>query len=185
MIPVGNGLLAATNGSLILYATPGSAWASANTSSDPAQQISDPFGAVKGLYSDGVSIYAATGSNGVFVSPLSTAFSWTPFSGSASTALPTLEVHTLRVDGNTLYAATRAGVASFSGLSASGGGGGGGGPPTPPPASSDSGGGALDPVFALVLLGGVLALAERRRRRQDLLSPGEAVRGRGAPSRRR
>ncbi|MGZ5713239.1 MAG: hypothetical protein ACXWIG_03685 [Caldimonas sp.] len=186
MIPVGNGLLAATNGSLILYATPGSAWASANTSSDPAQQISDPFGAVKGLYSDGVSIYAATGSNGVFVSPLSTAFSWTPFSGSASTALPTLEVHTLRADGNTLYAATRAGVASFSGLSASGGGGGGGGgPPTPPPASSDSGGGALDPVFALVLLGGVLALAERRRRRQDLLSPGEAVRGRGAPSRRR
>jgi hypothetical protein len=171
LLPVTGGLLAATNGSLLLYATAGSGWASGNTSADLGQQISDAFGVVNGLYSDGVSIYASTGSNGVFVSPLATTFSWTPFSGSGGTSLPSMEVHTLRASGTTLYAATRGGIASFSGIADSGGGGagggsgGGGGTVTPPATgSSGTGGGAVDPAFFLVLLGGVWALRARRPR---------------------
>jgi hypothetical protein len=176
LLPVGGGLLASTNGNLLLFATPGSGWASANTSMDPTQQISDPFGIVKGLYSDGVSIYAATGSNGVFVSPFSTAFAWTPFSGSGSTALPSMQVHTLRASGTTLYAATRAGVASFSGIVGSGGGT--PPPPPPPPPSSDSGGGALDPWSDLFLFGAVLAMVGLRLQQRRLARVRAGVRRR-------
>jgi hypothetical protein len=152
-------LVAATSGGLVLYASAGSAWASANTSTDPAQQISDAFGVVNSLYSDGSSVYAATGNNGVFVSPVGS-FSWTPFSGTGDTALPSLEVHTLRAGGSTLYAATRGGVASLVGSIT---------PPSPPASSpsgpgSGGGGGAIDPLFALLLLGGLIALAFSRRR---------------------
>ena len=175
LVPVGGGLLASTNGSLVLFATQGSAWASANTSADPAQQISDPFGAVTGLYSDGMSIYASTGSNGVFVSPLSTSFSWTPYSGSANTALPSMEVHTLRASGSKLYAATRAGLASLSGIAVVGGGT-PPPPPPPPPPSSDSGGGALDPGSVLFLLGAVLAMVWLRLPRRKEARVGTGVR---------
>ncbi len=176
LVPVGGGLLASTNGSLVLFATQGSAWASANTSADPAQQISDPFGAVTGLYSDGVSIYASTGSNGVFVSPLATSFSWTAYTGSGNTALPSMEVHTLRASGSTLYAATRAGLASLSGIAVVGGGT---PPPPPPPPSTDSGGGALDPWSDLFLLGAVLSmLAMRLHRRRQVRVAAEARRER-------
>ncbi len=148
---VGDNLLAATSGGLVSYASAASPWASANT--DPAAMISDQFGIVNGLYTDGVSIFAATGSNGVFVSPVGTTFSWSAFNGSGDTALPALEVHTLHGSGNTLYAATRAGIATFVGLTA----------PTPPPAPS-SGGGGVDPGFGLLLLAAVLALVRGARR---------------------
>ena len=103
-------LLAATNGGLLRYATAGAPWASANVSADPAAQVSDAFNVVNSLYTDGVTIFAATGNNGVFVAPYGTSFLWTPFSGSGDTALPSLEVRSLRGSGTTLYASTRAGV---------------------------------------------------------------------------
>jgi len=161
LLRVGDNLLAATHGSLVLYASAGSGWASANT--DPVQQISDAFGDVNSLYSDGVSIYAATGSNGVFVSPVGSTFSWTPMSGSGVDALPSLEVHTLRASGNTLYASTRAGIAAFAGLN-------GGGAPIAPatpglvPMPSGSGGGAVDPLFVVLLLAAAGAVVAARRR---------------------
>jgi hypothetical protein len=154
-------LLAATNGGLLRYATAGSPWVSANVSADPAAQISDAFNVVNSLYTDGVTLFAATGNNGVFVAPYGTSFLWTPFSGGGDTALPSLEVRSLRGSGTTLYASTRAGVATLAGLS---------GTPTPPPGptpdpgGSSSGGGAFAPVFAALLL---LAVALLRRRRDD------------------
>jgi hypothetical protein len=148
---VADTLLAGTSGGLVLSASAASPWASANSG------ISDPFGIVNGLYSDGVSIFAATGSNGVFVSPVGTALSWSAFNGSGDTALPALEVHTLHGSGSTLYAATRAGIATFVGLTA----------PTPPPApSSGGGGGGVDPSFGLLLLAAVLALARGAARKR-------------------
>lgn len=152
-------LLAGTNGGLLRYATVGSPWVSANVSTDPAAQISDAFNVVNSLYTDGVTLFAATGSNGVFVASYGTSFLWAPFSGSGDTALPSLEVHSLRGSGTTLYASTRAGVATLAGLS---------GTPTPPPGpapepgGSSSGGGAFSPVFAALLL---LAVGLLRRRR--------------------
>ena len=152
-------LLAATNGGLLRYATVGAPWVSANVSADPAAQISDAFNVVNSLYTDGVTLFAATGNNGVFVAPYGTSFLWTPFSGSGDTGLPSLEVRSLRGSGTTLYASTRAGVATLAGLS---------GTPTPPPGptpdpgGSSSGGGAFAPVFAALLL---LAVALLRRRR--------------------
>lgn len=159
LLLVGDRLLAGTNGGLVLYASSGSAWASANTSPDPAQRIVDDFGRVNSLYSDGVSIYAATGSSGVFVSPAGGAFSWTPINGLGTTVLPSLEVHALRADGNTLYAATRGGIATFAGINGNGGA-------TIPPSgttSSGSGGGAVDPLFALLTLMAALGLRAARR----------------------
>ena len=152
-------LLAATNGSLILVASAGSAWSSANTSSDPLQQISDTFGAVYSLYSDGTSIYAATGSNGVFVSPMGSAFSWVPLSGAGTSALPSSEVHSLRGNGSTLYAATAAGIATSSNPTTV--------TPVPvaqaPAPSSNSGGGATDELFAGLILASALAVRRWRR----------------------
>ena len=159
LLLVGSNLLASTNGSLVLYASSGSAWASANTSPDAAQQVSDVFGRVNSLYTDGVSIYAATGSNGVYVSPSGSTFSWTAANGSGSTALPSLEVHALRADGTTLYAATRGGIAALTGI----GTGAGSAPPPVTVVSSSSGGGAVDPPFALLtLIAGFAALRNRR-----------------------
>lgn len=162
LLSVGGNLLASTSGHLVLYASPGSAWSSANTSSDPAQQISDTFGVVNSLYSDGSSIYAATGSNGVFVSPAGTTFSWTAFTGTGTTALQSLEIHSLRANGSTLYAATAAGIATTTSPTS---------PTSPPPvvaqapaAPTGSGGGAIDPLFGiLLLLAGVVSLQRRDR----------------------
>ncbi len=159
LLLIDNTLLAATNGALLRYATAGAPWASANVSADPAAQVSDAFNVVYSLYTDGVTIFAATGNNGVFVAPYGTSFLWTPFSGSGDTALPSLEVRSLRGSGTTLYASTRAGVATIAGLS---------GTPTPPPApapdpgGSSSGGGAFAPVFAALLLLAVVLLRRRR-----------------------
>jgi hypothetical protein len=159
LLLVGTNLLAATNGSLVLYASQGSAWASANISTDPSQQITDAFGAVNSLYTDGVSIYASTGSNGVFVSPFGSAFAWSPFSGSGGSALPSVEVHTLRASGSTLYAATRGGIAAYSGI------GGGGSNVVATPTPDGSGGGAVDTAMALFLMLLIVATAASRRRR--------------------
>lgn len=153
-------LLAGTNGGLLRYATAGSPWVSANVSTDPAAQVSDAFNVVNSLYTDGVTLFVGTGSNGVFVAPYGTAFLWTPLSGSGDTALPSLEVRSLRADGTTLYASTRAGVATLAGLA---------GTPTPPPTpapvpgGSSSGGGAFSPLFAVLLMLAVLLLRRRRR----------------------
>ena len=165
MLLVGDVVVASTNGGLVMYASAGSSWASANTSSDPAQQISDPFGVVNGLYTDGTSIYAATGSNGVFASPVGTTFSWYAINGAGDTALPSLEIHGLKGNGSTLYAATRAGMAAFDGLATS--------PTTPPPpptsaASGSGGGGAMELGWLLgwlASIGGVFAVTPRRRER--------------------
>ena len=152
-------LLAGTNGGLLRYATAGSPWVSANVSSDPAAQVSDAFNVVNSLYTDGVTLFVGTGNNGMFVAPYGTAFLWTPFSGSGDTALPSLEVRSLRADGTTLYASTRAGVATLAGLA---------GTPTPPPAptpdpgGSSSGGGAFSSLFAVLLMLAVLLLRRRR-----------------------
>jgi hypothetical protein len=128
----------------------GSGWTTANTSADTAQQISDPFGAVTSLYSDGTTIFAATGSGGVFVSPVGASYTWTPYGGSTPTALPTLEVHKLRPGDGVIYASTRAGVAATADPVLSS---------TPPPSSpasggtgSSSGGGASSPWWLVALL---------------------------------
>jgi hypothetical protein len=153
----GSTLLAASRGELVSVALPGGAWASANNG------LSDPSGVVNSLSSDGSVLYAATGSNGVFTSPLG-ASAWSPYSGSGSDALPSLEVHTLRFDGSALYAATAGGVAAVGALT-------GGPSPTPPPATSNppsgGGGGAIDVVSLLALLCVAAALsgATRKRRR--------------------
>jgi hypothetical protein len=171
MLLMGTNLLAATAGNLVLYASTGSGWSSANTSSMASQQIADGFGVVSSLYSDGVSVYAATSTQGVFASPVGTAFFWTPFNGSGATALVSMEVHTLRAggDGN-VYAATRAGVASFVAASAT--------TPTPPASSptpsGNSGGGAVDGW-----LGGLLLIA------LALLGPARSGAAAGVAARRR
>lgn len=158
LLRIGGGtLLAATNGNLVLFATAGSAWSSANTSSDAAQQIADTYGAVTSLYSDGTLIYAATRTQGVFVSALGPPFSWAPINGSGSTALPALEVHSLKASGGLVYASTRAGIATLAGLGVG---------PTPPPvtpptatpAPADSGGGSFDVWLTLLLAAAALGL---------------------------
>jgi hypothetical protein len=151
MLLVDNTLLAATNGNLVQVASAGSTWTSGNTSANPAQQIADPFGAVTSLYSDGTTIYASTGSQGIFVSPVGTSLVWTPYSGSAPTALPSMEVRRLRPGDGLIYASTRAGVAATADpvLSSA--------PPastpsSPSPGGSGSGGGASSPGWLLALL---------------------------------
>lgn len=161
MLLIDNTLLVATNGGLLRYATAGAPWVSANVSADPTAQVSDAFNVANSLFTDGVTIFAATGNNGVFIAPYGTSFLWTPFSGNGDTALPSLEVRSLRGSGTTLYASTRAGVATLPGLA---------GTPTPPPGptpdpgGSSSGGGAFSPVFAALLL---LAVGLLRRRRPN------------------
>jgi hypothetical protein len=179
LLYVGSNLLAATNGNLLLYATASTAWSTANTSTNTAQQIADPFGVVSALYSDGHSIFAATGSNGVYVSPVGSSYAWTPVNGSGDSALPSTEVHSLRASGTLLYAATRAGLATvdMSTLSATGGGGTDGGgnagsgsgslPDNFVAPPNGSGGGAFGPWPALGLLAAVAALAGARRRSRD------------------
>ncbi|MEP7295991.1 MAG: hypothetical protein ABI702_07365 [Burkholderiales bacterium] len=164
LLLTGNVLLASTNGGLIQYATSGSAWSSANSSSDPAQQVSDGFGVVNALYSDGTSIYAATGNNGVFVTSTGAPFTWRSVNGSDDTALASLEVHSLRANGTVLYASTRAGISTMDGLVATV-------PPPQPPASSASsssgGGGAMELGWLLGWLASVIGVAvvtPRRRR---------------------
>jgi len=161
----GGGLLAATNGGLISYATPTSIWISGNSSTNPSQQISDALNWVTSLYTDGVSVYAATSSNGIFVSPVGQTFSWTPFNGTGATALPALNVRSIRGAGTLLYAGTGGGVAIATALA----GGGATTPPSTPPATSSSGssgGGAFDPLSGLLLLGGMLGLLALRRPRR-------------------
>ena len=168
LLRVGSNLLAATNGSLIVYASPGSSWAPVGNISDPSLPISDTFGIVYSLYSDGALIYAATATAGVFVSPATLPLSWTPINGAGSTALPALEVHTLRANAGMVLAATRGGVSITAGPSA----GSTVPPPTTPPASAPAsaassvagGGGAFDPFLAPFLLCAVAALWPARRR---------------------
>jgi len=156
------GLLAGTDGGLATYATPSSIWISANSSPNAAQQISDPaLNRVTSLYSDGVSIYAATSSNGIFVSPVGSTFSWTPYNGAGATALPALNVLSIRGSGALLYAGTGAGLAISNSLT---GGSSGPVPPTPAPPSGSSGGGAFDPLSDVLLIGAIAGLAWLRRR---------------------
>jgi hypothetical protein len=146
LLQVGDILLAGTNGGLVLYSSSTSNWAVANPS-DPAFRIDDPFGVVNSLYSDGVSIYAATGSNGVYVSPVVGGFFWSPLNGSGDSALPSLEVHSLHGVGTTLFAGTRGGIATADGLSSPST------PPSPTPSGgAGGGGGAVAPGFALLLM---------------------------------
>ena len=154
---IGTTLIAGTNGNLVLYASLGSGWASANTSADPAQQVADTFGNVTSLFSDGTTVYAATASRGIFATPAGAGFSWRPFDGVGATALPALEVHRLRAGNGVLYAATRGGVAGFVDAALA--------PPSPPStpssAPSSSGGGAVDAWLVLPLLVALLALGHR------------------------
>jgi len=177
LLRVGDTLLAGTNGGLVRYATATSPWSSANVSSDPAAQISDAFGVVNSLYTDGVTVFVGTGNNGVFIAPYGTSFLWTAFNGSGETALPSLEVRSLLGVGSTLYAATRAGIASLDGIS-------GAPAPTPNPTpnptpSGSSGGGAFSTAFAAMLLLAVMLLGRgapqspaTRRRSRGRWSPG-------------
>jgi hypothetical protein len=155
----GSALLAASRGDLVSSALPGGSWSPANTG------LSDPNGLATSLLSDGSTIYVSTRSNGVFASPISVV-SWTPFSGSGSDALPSLEVNALRLESTAIYAATGAGVAAINASS--------GGTPTPPPppttggSSGGSGGGALDAgsLLALTLVLVTLVVPRRRVRRR-------------------
>jgi hypothetical protein len=144
---VGTALLAATRGGLVSVAGPGGSWTPAGTG------LSDPNGVVTSLFSDGTTVFAATGSNGIFTAPAGAVLNWTPFNGTGDTVLPSLEIHRLRADGTSLYAATAGGLATFSGISAST-------TPTPPPApapapvpspATESGGGALGGLWLLML----------------------------------
>jgi len=157
---IGNSLLAATRGGLVRVAAPGGAWTSANTSSSPTDWVSDPNGVVTSLFSDGTTVYAATGSNGIFASPVGATFTWTPFNGTPGQALPALEVHRLRAAGAALYASTAGGIAVFNG----------GGAPSAPaaPAADGGGGGSVDgwSLLGLALLVGVLGASSRARRRR-------------------
>ncbi|MFO1220357.1 MAG: hypothetical protein U1E89_18500 [Burkholderiaceae bacterium] len=103
----GSQLLAASRGELVSAALPGGGWASAGAG------LADPNGVARALATDGATIYVATESNGVFASPINV-IAWSPYSGSGADALPSLEVHGLRVDGAALYAATAAGVAAIN-----------------------------------------------------------------------
>jgi hypothetical protein len=161
----GSALLAASRGELVSIASPGGSWTPASGG------LSDPNGVATALLSDGSTIYVATGSNGVFASAAGV-IAWTPFSGSGTEVLPSLEVHALRLEGSAIYAATAAGIAAINAPS------GGGTPPPPPPApppttggsSGGGGGGAIDAWSLLTLVLMVAALAATRR---------------GAPRRRR
>jgi len=162
----GTSLLAATRGGLVKVAAPGGAWNSANTGASSASWVSDPNGVATSLFSDGTMVYAATGSNGVFASPIgaSLTFTWTALSGAGDFGLPSLGVRRLRADGNTLFASTSAGVATLDGIA-------GVAPPPPGPApapDSGGGGGAADAgsLVGLALLACVLAVTRRARRQR-------------------
>jgi outer membrane protein assembly factor BamB len=156
---VGTTLLAATRGGLVSMATPGGSWTPASNG------LTDPNGVVMSLFSDGTTVFAATGSNGIFAAPASAVLNWSPFNGNGSTVLPAFEVHQLRADGTSLFAATSGGLATFSGISASAA------PtptptPTPTPApvpAADSGGGALGGLWLLALALLVALLAALRK----------------------
>ena len=159
LLRVGDLLLAGTDGEMIKSASLASPWVSASTSASPASQLSDPFGSVSSLYGDGASIYVATGSNGVFTSPVGTTFVWTALNGAGDTTLPSLEVHSLRAVGTTLYASTRAGVATWDiGPAAPPSSPPGPAPSSPAQSSDSGGGGAINPSFALLLLAAVMLL---------------------------
>jgi hypothetical protein len=155
----GTTLLAGTRGDLVSAATPGGNWADASYGlRDPANP-NDPNRVVTALYSDGTTVYAATGSNGIFSSPVGASLMWTPFNGGGDQALPALQVNQLRAQGTLLYAGTAGGLASFDGLVAN---------DMPPPAASPMppvadqgghGGGAFDfwSILGLALLVCLLA----------------------------
>ena len=67
MLLIDNTLLAATNGGLLRYATAGAPWVSANVSADPTAQVSDAFNVANSLFTDGVTIFAATGKHDVLL----------------------------------------------------------------------------------------------------------------------
>jgi hypothetical protein len=138
---------------MVSIAPPGGAW------SRVVNGLSDPNAATTALMSDGATVYVATGSNGVFAAPMGAGYAWTAFSGSTGTALPSLEVHALRMDGQTLFAATAGGLATLGAPSS--------GPPSsssPSGGSSSGGGGALDARLLLGLLLATVLMARRPRR---------------------
>ena len=166
---VGTSLLAATRGGLVRVAAPGGAWTSANTSASPTEWVSDPNGVVTALFSDGSMVYAATGNNGIFASPVGATFTWAPFNGTSGQDLPALEVHQLRGVGTAIYAATAAGLAVING-------GAGTAPPGPATSSDGGGGGSLDlaSLLGLALLVRLLTASTRARRSRRVAA--------GAPS---
>ena len=157
---VGTALLAATRGELVFIAEPGASWTAASIG------LSDPNGVVTSLISDGTTVYAATGSNGIFsASVAGSSLSWTPFAGTGDHVLPGLEVHQLRSSGTLLYAATSGGLAAYDGIVPITT------PPVPPTAapatSQDSGGGAADlwSLLGLALMLGVIVATRPSGRR--------------------
>ncbi len=168
----GTTLLAGTRGELVSAATPGGSWSDASLGiRDPANPT-DLTRVVTALYSDGTTVFAATGVNGIYSAPVASVgsgFMWAPFNGGADQALPALGVNQLRSDGTLLYAATAGGLASFDGVV-----------PVvmPPPApgatppvvdQGGGGGGALDfwSLLGLALLVCLLAAVGRSDREAD------------------
>ena len=165
----GTTLLAGMRGELVSAATPGGSWSDASLGiRDPA----DPSRVVTSLYSDGTTVFAATGTNGIFSAPVASVgsgFMWMPFNGGGDQALPALGVNQLRADGTLLYAATAGGLASFDGVvpvvmppPA---------PGAPPPAADQGGGGggAFDfwSLLGLALLVCLLAAVGKSSREID------------------
>ena len=165
----GTTLLAGMRGELVSAATPGGSWSDASLGiRDPA----DPSRVVTSLYSDGTTVFAATGTNGIFSAPVASVgsgFMWMPFNGGGDQALPALGVNQLRADGTLLYAATAGGLASFDGVvpvvmppPA---------PGAPPPAADQGGGGggAFDfwSLLGLALLVCLLAAVGKSNREID------------------
>jgi hypothetical protein len=136
----GTTLLAGTRGELVSAATSGGTWGDA---SNGLRDPTDPNRVVTALYSDGTTVFAATGSNGIYSTAVGVGVDagslWAPFNGGGDQALPALGVNQLRSEGTLLYAATAGGMATFDGVvpvvmppPA---------PGTPPPAADQGGGG--------------------------------------------
>ncbi len=167
----GSTLLVGTQAELVSMAIAGGPWSDASIGiRDPANPA-DLTRIVTALYSDGTTVFAATGSHGLFSAPVSSVgsgFLWAPFNGSGDQALPSLELRQLRGEGTLLYAATAAGLASFDGVvpvvmppPA---------PGTPPPvADSGGGGGAFDfwSLLGLALLVCLLAAIGKSNHKAD------------------
>ena len=175
----GTTLLAGMRGELVSAATPGGSW---SDSSLGIRDPTDPSRVVTSLYSDGTTVFAATGTNGIFSAPVASVgsgFMWMPFNGGGDQALPALGVNQLRADGTLLYAATAGGLATFDGVvpvvmppPA---------PGTMPPAvdQGGGGGGALDfwSLLGLALLVCLLAAVGKSSREARLTRRGPRIRG--------
>ncbi len=167
----GSTLLVGTRAELVSAATPGGTWSDASNGIRDSANPTDLNRIVTALYSDGTTVFAATGSQGLFSAPVSSVgsgFIWTAFNGSGDQALPSLELRQLRGEGTLLYAATAGGLASFDGVvpvvmpPPT--------PGTPPPvANSGGGGGAFDfwSLLGLALLVCLLAAIGKSSQKPD------------------